>query len=82
ALEAGRYAGHRVCLCRSSQPDGCVVELPQLPAGTPLRIVDVSSGLPPEARALVEARADAHGTPSQDGDLTVVSVVWKVPDRL
>lgn len=78
-LERGRWKGHRVCLCVSSQPDGCVIELPPLAAGTPLRIVDVAAGAPSVAEPLLEARARAHGAPSQDGDLSLVSVVWKVP---
>lgn len=37
-----------------------------------IELLDISTGLPPIAEALIEARAPL-GTPSQDGDLTIVS---------
>ncbi|MBI4955340.1 MAG: M20/M25/M40 family metallo-hydrolase [Myxococcales bacterium] len=66
------WGRHALYTCLGVPPEGVEVAF-DVESGRSLELdlVDVTSGLPPEADAILEARGP-FGTPSQDGDLTLV----------
>ena len=78
-LRHGTFAGHRVVLCASSQPRGCVFTLGGLEAGQSIEVFDAVRGMPSSAAALLDARAASFGVPSQHGDLRIDMDTLEVP---